>query len=110
MEKYYNVSEISKITGKSEEQVRRWIRDGKLCGERHSRKEGYRVSESNLNKFTNDRPMRQNDVSKKYERLDPMFMDCLNDHIAELEQLIEKKQVELEVFKIVRDSFMNGTE
>lgn len=111
MEKYYNVSEISKITGKSEEQVRRWIRDGKLYGTYHSRKEGYKVSETDLDIFMNDRTTRQNDVNElKNERLDPIVMTSLNIRIAELEKLIEKKQEELNILKMVRDYFMDESE
>jgi excisionase family DNA binding protein len=47
--KEYTVKEVSELTGKHEETVKRWIRSGKLPNSyRNSDKEGWRILESDL--------------------------------------------------------------
>lgn len=49
----YTVKQISELLGLTKEQVRRLIRGGKLNATKHSRKEGYVVTQENLDAFVN---------------------------------------------------------
>ena len=49
--KYYTVKEVAEILEKSEEQVRRHIRSGKLIATMCSKKEGYYISQDALDLF-----------------------------------------------------------
>ena len=51
MNETYSVKQISKMLNVSEEQVKRWIRNGSLVGELESKKQGYRVKRSDLEDF-----------------------------------------------------------
>ena len=52
----YNVKDVAKLLGTSEETVRRWIRSGKLKASMDSRKEGSVITEAMLKEFVKTTP------------------------------------------------------
>ena len=52
----YNVKDVAKLLGTSEETVRRWIRSGKLKASMDSRKEGSVITEAMLKEFGKTTP------------------------------------------------------
>ena len=57
--RYYTVAEIAKIFKVDVETVRRWLRSGELLGNANSKKNGYRVSETDLIRFASRKPKRK---------------------------------------------------
>jgi len=48
--KYYTIKEASRLLNRAEETLRRWCREGRLEYVMYSRKDGYRISEVEVNK------------------------------------------------------------
>ena len=54
--KSYTVKQIAELLGTKEDTVRRWIYDGKLATEIHSKKTGHAISSTELARFLKDKP------------------------------------------------------
>ena len=54
--KSYTVKQIAELLGTKEDTVRRWIYDGKLATEIHSKKTGHAISSGELARFLKDKP------------------------------------------------------
>lgn len=88
----YSVTDISKEFDVCEETVRRWIRSGKLKATLIAKKDGYFVTEKNLNDFISDFPYKvykssikpKNALIKKLKR----EIDELKKKVDELEKQI----------------------
>lgn len=105
----YTVKDISRMTGKTEEQVRRWIRSGKLkagcLGGESGRGVAYMISEDDFNKFIEYRSYGE------YKAPKPGYhQDIENDNlkiileIARLQSVIdEAKQKQMELFSKLKD-------
>lgn len=52
----YKVKDIACFLNVTEEQVRRWCRNGALKADKNSKKDGYIIQEYNLNIFMNEHP------------------------------------------------------
>lgn len=52
----YTIKDISKLLNVSEEQVRRWCRNGQLKSLKHSRKQGYVIEKCDFFAFLDDNP------------------------------------------------------
>lgn len=56
MTRTYNVDDISELLCVNKETVRRWLRSGELSGIKKSKKQGYIITETSLDKFLNTHP------------------------------------------------------
>lgn len=54
--KSYTVKQIAELLGTKEDTVRRWIYNGKLATEIHSKKTGHAISSAELTRFLKDKP------------------------------------------------------
>ena len=107
METTYSVKQIACMMGVNEETVRRWIRNRELQVDYYSsKKDGYRVKESELNRFTQNRKKTNKNLLADIieNRFDLVSLD---EQILELESLIDSLQDNLETLKRIRDA-LNG--
>lgn len=92
----YTVKEISKKLNVSEEQVRRWCRNGNLKCIKDSRKKGFIIKESDFMIFLDNNP--------KYKVLFNGFVNDDNTDYKEilysLEQLLKRKKKEIKELEI----------
>ena len=91
----YTVRDISQCLIVSEEQVRRWCRNGKLKSVKYSKKEGYIIEELDFIEFLDNHP--------KYKKVFDLSAKLSTQKISKLyslEKQLEKKKreiVELEI-------------
>ena len=91
----YTTKSISKLLNVSEEQVRRWCRNGKLKSVKYSKKEGYIIEEWDFIEFLDNHP--------KYKKVFDLSAKLSIQKISKLyslEKQLEKKKreiVELEI-------------
>lgn len=99
----YTIKDIAEMTGNCQEQVRRWIKNGKLKAERLNGKTGhsaaYIISESDFEEFINNHSKGTRNVAKHiyHQKINDDKLNIILE-IARLETVIEqakKEQTEL---------------
>lgn len=93
----FTIEQISKLLNVSEEQVRRWIREGKLSGKLASKKQGYRVNESDLKDFMHKNPKYRVDIQYDYD--DKLVIRELESHLIGLYRTISRLQYEYDLIQ-----------
>lgn len=105
MDDRYSVEDVAIKLRVSHEQVRRWLRTGRLKGSMHSKREGYVIEETDLLLFVNENPkysvyvtspyMRRLEIQKLIMAYEAM-QDLHKKRIAELDELIRELRKERE--------------
>ena len=75
--KTYNVKQVAKILGASDETVRRWIRDKKLSANCSSNKSGNVISEVSIKNFIRSFPKYSNNYYANIAKFAPAFSEFM---------------------------------
>ena len=89
---YYTVKEVARKLNRSEEQVRRYIRQGLLTATMRCKKDGYYISQKAIdlyNQVYNSMPFYNDDTSKEIDAL-LSFRKKLSDKIEQYQEMIER--------------------
>lgn len=84
METMYTVKQVADICEVSEEQVRRWLRQDKMCGKKLSCKQGYLISKHNLEKFMYDNPKYNKENKNIVIDVDQLLLNELKLRVSDL--------------------------
>ena len=90
----YKVKDIACFLNVTEEQVRRWCRNGALKADKNSKKDGYIIREYNLNIFMNEHPKYKKscgdnvDLNTKLHSLE-VQLERMKQEIVDLENIIK---------------------
>lgn len=97
----YTISKVAELLKINEETVRRWCRNGKIIAHKDSKKQGYVISENDLQEFVNRNPKYATlfEVSlEPSEDIDDMFCsltelirrrDELNERMRKIQELLK---------------------
>lgn len=103
MEKIYSTKQIACMLKVDEETVRRWVRTTKLKGDlNRSKKEGFKIKESDLDVFIQNHPKYQR-VELTGSNAETFALANLDQRIFELEELITNLKYNLGELMEIRD-------
>lgn len=103
----YTVKKIATLLNKNEETVRRWIREGSLRSEIHSKKEGHVVDEQSLKTFVqahkikclDDGSLRKQAIDEAYRDIVAVALETLTQERDRLSQIISGMELLLNQLK-----------
>lgn len=117
----YSINDVAQMLQTNPETVRRWQRDGKLKGSITSRKDGYNITQKDLDDFLEDNPKYKNKImlnsttaneimnTALQAKIDKLIFEQetrlvnIHNQINDLENEAYRLEEELDLLKDIRD-------